>query len=151
MVSILYCEDEDIARNRAIKVLTREFPAYEVVASESVRSGLEGITKVSLHPKHLTHISQETILKRLKAENASLSNLGIAVTDGNLIDPFAGAGDEYLNGWNLAQILRGLGYQGKIVYIGFGRIPKGKENLFNQSIPKYDEKSLIRYIRDNLQ
>ena len=145
MATILYCEDQKDSRDIVDSVLRRNFPAHNVISADTVRDGLEGITGVGLHPRDLGRISPETIEQRLRSSNANLSGLGIVITDGELIDPLAGASDKILHGWDLAQILRNLGYTGKIAYIGLKAVPIGKGDLFDKKIPKNEEEKIIVY------
>ena len=150
MAKILYCEDETRLRDQTTLELVSEFPKHKVVSTAIVRDGLAEITGVDIHPKYLKIISPETIEKRLRDSNANLSDLGIVITDGGLIDPFAGAGDSILEGWDLAQILRNLGYRGKIVYVGLTSAPVGKQSLFDVTLSKFDNQQIVDYVRKHL-
>ena len=150
MATILYCEDDKDNRKVIDSALRNNFPQHSVISTETVRDGLEGVTGVSLHPRHMDRISLETVEQRLRSSNANLSELGMVITDGKLIDPFAGAGDEIIHGWDLAQILRNLGYKGKILYTGLSAVPVGKKDLFDAEISKYEGGKIVDYARMHL-
>ena len=151
MAQILFCEDDKDSRESLFMDLQKGFPAHAIVASETVRDGLAGVTGIDLNPRYLDHIAVETIEGRLRDSHADISKLGIVITDGLLIDRFAGANDCILNGWDLAQVLRNLNYPGKIVYIGLTAIPTGKENLFDERISKWDNLKIIEYVIGQLK
>ena len=151
MGAILYCEDDRNNREVIDSALRANFPAQNIISAETVRGGLERITGVSLTREELGKISLETVEQRLRSFGANLSGLGMVITDGELIDPVAGAGDEILHGWDLAQILRNLGYTGRVVYTGMQSIPIGKGYLFNVKISKWEERLIVDYIRANLE
>ncbi|GEM_PF-6158028 len=151
MTRILYCEDDADRRAKITSALRESFPTHDLTSAETVRDGLQGITGIDLHPRYLSEISSETIEQRLRDSGANLSDLGIVITDGGLIDPFVGARGQILDGWDLAQILRNLGYPGKIVYTGLKDIPTSKESLFDVMIPKFEVEQIIDYARACLE
>jgi len=150
MATILYCEDDRNNREIIDSALRSNFPAHNVISTDTVRDGLEKVTGVSLQRKELGRISLETVEQRLRSYNANLSGLGIVITDGGLIDPIAGAGDEILYGWDLAQILHNLGYDRKIIYTGMRSVPIGKGDLFSIKISKCEERQIVDYARTQL-
>ena len=136
MKDILYCEDNFHMRKQIVGFLGDVFPDREVVADESVRGVLSKFTEINLD--NVSPISVNNVADVLRRENADFSNLKLAITDGHLIDRFAGAGDEILSGWDLAKILRDCNYIGKIVYLGGSDIPSDREELFDLKLSKLD-------------
>ena len=55
MAQILFCEDDKDSRESLFMDLQKGFPAHAIVASETVRDGLAGVTGIDLNPRYLNH------------------------------------------------------------------------------------------------
>ena len=55
MAQILFCEDDKDSRESLFMDLQKGFPAHAIVASETVRDGLAGVTGIDLNPRYLDH------------------------------------------------------------------------------------------------
>lgn len=110
------------------------FPNREVIADYSVRGVLSKFTGINLD--NVSPVNANNVAGMLRRGNADFSPLKLAITDGHLIDGLAGAGDEILNGWDLAKILRDCNYTGRIVFYGGCDIPSDKEGLFDLRLSK---------------
>ena len=102
MATLLYCEDDKSANQIMTEMLQESFPTHNIISTSNLN---EALKKVKPH----------------------LADLRVVVTDGEIINPLKRKIDY---GWNLAEMLVGLGYTGPIVYFGNTDIPNDKKLLF---------------------
>ncbi len=136
MDNIIYCEDDKIRREAISGLIKSFFPNYSLIAEPSVRYALGKFSGIDF--KGMKNISIDSLTAALKDGNVNADTLRIVLTDGRLHDYEATTSDKRLDGWDLAEVLKNIGYQGSIIYVGGSKLEKNKADFFTKKIEKYD-------------
>ena len=116
---ILYVEDCVPVIDLAEDRITKNFPTYKFLNVESKCS--------------LDHMIEEGKL--------DLKDITLICMDGNL-------GDNCPEGWEIAQVLRGKGFENPILYISDWDLPEGKAELFNEiGLEKIPIDTIRKYLK----